>query len=158
MTNFSKKVVLLSTKKADTIRSEREIKHIVVALDVSESTNKIMDKAISLSKLFDAKITGIYVIGIQPTLLSGVINDRETKKAKKILSSIKKSCEKKKTQFAFKILVGKPASEIVKFAEKAKVDLIVMGSKSMGGFKGKLIGSVANSMVHHSKISVLIVR
>jgi len=49
----------------------------VVALDVSESTNKIMDKAISLSKLFDAKITGIYVIGIQPTLLSGVINDRE---------------------------------------------------------------------------------
>jgi len=43
--------------------------------------------------------------------------------------------------------------------EKEKlVDLIVMGSKSMGGFKGKLIGSVANSMVHHSKISVMIVR
>ena len=50
----------------------------MVALDVSDSTNKILDKALSFAKLFDAKITGIYVIGIQPTLLSGVINDRET--------------------------------------------------------------------------------
>ena len=154
----SKKVVLLSTNKVDTIRSEREIKHIVVALDVSDTSNKIIDKALSFAKLFDAKITGIYVIGIQPTLLSGVINDRETKKAEKILRSKKQYCERKDVHFAFKILIGKPATEIVKFAEKAKVDLIVMGSKGMGGFRGKVLGSVANSLVHESKVSVLIVK
>jgi len=107
LSTVRKKVVLLSTKKVYSVRSVREIKHIVVALDVSVSTNKVLDQAISLAKLSDAKITGIYVIGIQPTLLSGAINDKETKKAEKILRSIKTSCEKKGIQFAFKILIGK---------------------------------------------------
>ncbi len=158
LSTVRKKVVLLSTKKVDSVRSVREIKHIVVALDVSVSTNKILDQAISLAKLSDAKITGIYVIGIQPTLLSGAINDKETKKAEKILRSIKKSCEKKGIQFAFKILIGKPASKIASFADKGKVDLVVIGSKGIGGFKGKVLGSVANSILQESKVSVLLVK
>jgi len=130
----------------------------VVALDVSSATNKVLDKAISLAKCSDAKITAIYVIGIQPTLLSGVINDRETKKAEKILRPMKKYCEKKGIQFAFKIPYGKPASEIAKFAEKGKVDLVVIGTKGLGGFKGKVLGSVANSILLESKVSVFLVR
>ena len=130
----------------------------MVAVDVSSTSNKVLDKAISLAKCSDAKITGIYVIGIQPTLLSGAINDKETKKAEKILRSIKKSCEKKGIQFAFKILIGKPASKIASFAEKGKVDLVVIGSKGIGGFKGKVLGSVANSILIESKASVLLVK
>jgi len=127
-------------------------------LDVSDKSNKILDKAISLAKSFDAKITGIYVIGIQPTLTTGEINPSEGKKAEKILRSLKKYCEKKGIQFAFKIPYGKPSSEIAKFAQKGKVDLVVIGSKGIGGFKGKVLGSVANSILQESKVSVLLVR
>jgi len=130
----------------------------VVALDVSATSNKVLDQAISLAKCSDAKITGIYVIGIQPTLLSGAINDAETKKAEKVLRSLKKYCEKKGIQFAFKILVGKPASKIAEFAKKGKVDLVVIGPKGMGGFKGKVLGSVANSILHESNVSVFLVK
>jgi len=158
LSTVSKKVVLLSTKKVDTLRSGREIKHIVVALDVSATTNKILDKAISLAKYSDAKITGIYVIGIQPVLVGGEINPSEGKKAEKILRPLKNYCEKKGIQFAFKILYGKPASEIAKFAEKGKADLVVIGTKGLGGFKGKVIGSVANSILQESKVSVLLVK
>ncbi len=127
-------------------------------MDVSVTTKKILDKAISLAKYSDAKITGIYVLGIQTVLVGGKIDPSERKKAEKILRSQKKYCEKQGTQFAFKILSGTPAPEIVKFAEKGKVDLVVIGSKHLGGFKEKLIGTVANSIVHHSKVSVLIVK
>jgi len=127
-------------------------------LDVSAKTNQILDKVISLAKSSDAKITGIYVIGIQPTLTSGKINPSEGIKAKKLLCTIKKYCEKKGVQFAFKIPYGRPASEIAKFAEKGKADLIVIGAKGLGGFKGKVIGSVANSILHESKVSVLLLR
>ncbi len=130
----------------------------MVALDVSATSNKVLDKAISLAKCSDAKITGIYVIGIQPTLLSGAINDAETKKAEKVLRPMKKYCEKKGIQFAFKVLIGKPASKIAKFAEQGKVDLVVIGSKGIGGFKGKVLGSVANSILIESKASVLLVK
>jgi len=127
-------------------------------LDISATTNKVLDKAISLAKLSDAKITGLYVIGIEPTLLSGVVNDSATKKSEKELRSIKKYCEKKGIQFAFKVLIGKPASKIAKFAEQGKVDLVVIGSKGIGGFKGKVLGSVANSILQESKVSVLLVK
>ncbi len=130
----------------------------MVALDVSATTNKILDKAISLAKYSDAKITGIYVIGIQPTLTTGEINPSEGKKAEKILSSLKKYCEKKGIQFAFKIPYGKPSSEIAKFAQKGKADLVVIGSKGIGGFKGKVLGSVANSILQESKVSVFLVK
>ncbi len=130
----------------------------MVALDVSATSNKILDKAISLAKYSDAKITGIYVIGIQPVLVGGEINPSEGKKAEKILRPLKNYCEKKGIQFTFKILYGKPASEIAKFAEKGKVDLVVIGSKGIGGFKGKVLGSVANSILQESKVSVLLVR
>jgi len=130
----------------------------VVALDVSAATNKILDKAISLAKLYDAKITVIYVIGLPATLGESATNDYAAEKAEKILGSIKKYCEKQGIQFAFKILYGKPASKIAEFAEKGKVDLVVIGSKGLGGFKGKVLGSVANSIVHESKISVFVVK
>ena len=119
-----------------------------------------MDKAISLAKLSDAKITCIYVIAVQPTLASTVINYKKflTKKAEKILGSIQKYFEKQGIKVAIKILYGKPASKIAEFAEKGKVDLVVIGSKNLGGFKGKVLGSVANSIVHESKVSVLVVK
>ncbi len=129
-------------------------------MDVSVATNKIMDKAISLAKLYDAKITCIYVISVQPTLVSTVMNYKKflTKKAEKILVSIQKYFEKQGIKVAIKILYGKPASKIVEFAEKGKVDLVVIGSKNLGGFRGKVLGSVANSIVHESKVSVLVVK
>ncbi len=130
----------------------------MVALDVSDTTNKILDKAISLAKYSDAKITGIYVMGIQTVLTSGKINPSEKNKAEKLLSPLKKYCEKRGIQFAFKIPYGKPASEIAKFAEKGKVDLVVIGPKGLGGFKGKVLGSVANSILLESKVSVFLVR
>ena len=127
-------------------------------MDVSDKSNKILDKAISLAKSFDAKITGIYVMPIQPPLTSGYIDDSALKKAQKLLHPLKKHCEKKGIQFAFKIFYGKPASEIAKFAEKGKVDLVVIGTKGLGGFKGKVLGSVANSILHETKVSVFLVR
>jgi len=130
----------------------------VVALDVSANSDKIMDEAISLAKYYDAKITGIHVIGIQPTLADGKINPSEGNKAEKIMLSIKESCEEKGIKFAFEIPYGKPSSEIAKFAEKGKVDLVVVGSKGIGGLKGKVLGSVANSILHESEVSVFLVK
>jgi len=35
---------------------------------------------------------------------------------------------------------------------------VIVGSKGLGGFRGKVLGSVANSLVHKSKVSVLVVK
>ena len=75
-----------------------------------------------------------------------------------MLDSTKESCEKQGVQFSSKILNGNPASEIAEFAEKENVDLVIVGSKGLGGFRGKVLGSVPNSIVHESKVSILVVK
>jgi nucleotide-binding universal stress UspA family protein len=56
------------------------------------------------------------------------------------------------------ILEGSPADEIVNFAEKNDIDLIVMGTQGKSAIQRFLIGSVAENVVRHSKKIVLIIR
>ena len=137
-----------------------QINHIIVALDISGASKKGLDTAINLAKLTDAKITCVTAIVVYPTLAATVVNYRKflTKKAETMLDSTKKYCEKQDIQFTSKVLQGNPSSEITKFAEKQKADMIVIGSKGLGGMKGKIFGSVVNSIVHESKVSVLVVK
>jgi len=139
---------------------KNEIKHILVALDGSAASKKGLEKAIYIAKISDAKITGVSVVVVHPTLAGTVINYKKflTEKTEKMLNSIKKDCEKQKVPFMIKILYGKPSSQIAEFANKEKVDLIVTGSKGIGGFKGTILGSISNSIVQKSKISVLVVK
>jgi nucleotide-binding universal stress UspA family protein len=53
---------------------------------------------------------------------------------------------------------GHPAESLVDFAEQRKADLIVVGSRGIGGFHRLLLGSVSTSVLHHAHCSVLIVR
>ena len=140
--------------------SKSEIKHILVALDGSDASKKGLDRAIYIAKLTGAKITGVTVVVVYPTLAGTVINYKKylTEKSEKMLDSIKKDCEKQTVQFTYKILYGKPSSQIAGFASKENVDLIVIGSKGIGGFKGTILGSISNSVAQKSKVSVLVVK
>ena len=51
-----------------------------------------------------------------------------------------------------------PADGIVQVAEEAEADLIVMGSRGLGGIKRALMGSVSDSVVRHAHCPVLVVR
>jgi len=51
-----------------------------------------------------------------------------------------------------------PAQEILDFAEKEKVDLIVIGSKGMGATARFFLGSVASTVVRYSGCCVYVVK
>lgn len=56
------------------------------------------------------------------------------------------------------VLKGSPAEEILEYAEKSDIDLIVMGTQGLTGIKRFLIGSVAENVLRHSKVPVMVVR
>jgi len=56
----------------------------------------------------------------------------------------------------FVIRVGKPAEMIIEEAEKWQADLIAMGTHGRTGFDHFLHGSVAEQVVRHSRLPVLI--
>lgn len=117
---------------------------ILIATDGSKHSEKAATAAIELSQLTKGKITAIYV------------EDRD-KKGIEATERIREMAGKAGIPFEAKIVEGNPANEILKFAEDAKMDVIVIGSIGVTGLKKFMIGSVAEKVVLHSKVPVLTV-
>ena len=56
------------------------------------------------------------------------------------------------------VQMGDAASEIIEYAEKHKIDLMISGSRGFSQVRGYLLGSVSRKLVHYSGRSVLIVK
>ncbi|MBM3148713.1 MAG: universal stress protein, partial [Chloroflexi bacterium] len=56
------------------------------------------------------------------------------------------------------IVVGNPANEVIKFAEKGKVDLIAMSTHGRTGIARWVIGSVADKVLHGARKPMWLVR
>ena len=53
---------------------------------------------------------------------------------------------------------GDPASRILETAAAEQADMIVMGSRGLGGLKGLLVGSVSNKVNHLAKCTCVCVK
>jgi nucleotide-binding universal stress UspA family protein len=56
------------------------------------------------------------------------------------------------------IEAGSIVQALIELAAEEKVDLIVVGTRGMTGFKKLILGSVSNGLVSHSECPVLVVR
>lgn len=54
--------------------------------------------------------------------------------------------------------ISSVVESIVEVSEKEHVDLIVVGTRGLGGFKKLLLGSVSSGIISHAHCSVLVVR
>ena len=57
-----------------------------------------------------------------------------------------------------KLLKGSPAREIVDYARKKDVDMIVMGTRGLGDVEGMLLGSVSRGVGMLAECSCLTVK
>jgi len=138
-----------------------KIKKILVPLDGSKNSLRGLDEGIYLARQCQAVITGLYVIPIFPRNLSDAIIPFQihfTKEAKKFMDGAKLRCAQKGIVFKSKIIFGSPTIEINDFSQKGKFDIIVIGSRGQSGLKEVFLGSVANAIVHKSKVPVLVVK
>lgn len=55
------------------------------------------------------------------------------------------------------VVVGYPAEEILKFVDDNQVDLVMMSTHGSSGVKGWDLGSVANKVIHSSRVPVWLV-
>ena len=139
----------------------KKLKKILVPLDGSKNSLRGLDEGIFLARQCQAVITGLYVIPIFPRNLADAIMPFQihlTKEAKKFMSDAKTRCAKKGVIFRSKVVFGSPTVEIQDFSKSGKFDLIVIGSRGQGAIKEAFLGSVANAIVHKSKIPVLVVK
>jgi nucleotide-binding universal stress UspA family protein len=132
-------------------------KKMLVPLDGSELSEVTFNYARELAGRFE----GMEVILIH------VCTERETigmhrmyieSAASKIRSDVQQNSNNKNVQVRGELLTGAPADEILKYAEKNDIDLILMASHGRSGISRWAMGSVAYKVLRQSKVPVLMVR
>lgn len=137
----------------------------MVPYDKSEPANRALEYAIDLAKKYSSKISIVaYVslnIGYSGDGGSSYVDmiELQRRSAEYTLSKLEPRLQELKIPFNLKAIEGTSITEtLVSYAERHHVNLIVMGSRGLGGFKKLLLGSVASGVLQHSKCPVLIVK
>lgn len=142
-----------------------KIKNVLWATDGSEESLKALKIARLFAKKFNAPIKGYYVIKKINKAIFDILNmklnlnditSREKERAEKFLDNVGKKLMKDKIKFTYDLGFGEPDSEIVKYAEKNKMDILIMGKRGMGLFDTNLTGSVTNKVIQSSSVPVLV--
>jgi nucleotide-binding universal stress UspA family protein len=146
------------------------IKNIMVAVDFSEFTNKITNRAGRLAEDLGAELIFVNVINQrdidmvnQITLhtdkisvkdyINGLIDDRN-----ELMQRLLKETGCTQIPHRFLIKKGIPFAELVKTAREENVDMVVMGTKGRSNIAGILFGSQAEKMFRHCPVPLLSIR
>lgn len=143
--------------------------HILLASDGSDNAIRAADTAAQIASKFGARVTILTVFNppvMAPPFLGGPepIIDAEvlTQQAEEIQEAVERRTgailETQKVPYECRREVGHPVDHIVSVAEQENADLIVMGSRGLGGLQSFLLGSVSDRVLHHAHCPVLIVR
>ena len=152
-----------------------QLSEILVPIDGSTDAKKATKAAITIGKATGAEIVFLNVIAGH-TLVMGdeaiVGNESETtptaddyyeamEKLGKDIVDEAASDAKAAGVKARGMVMRAPAAvveAIINQATKEKADVIVMGTRGLGGFKKLLVGSVSQGVLTHAPCSVLVVR
>lgn len=137
---------------------------ILVPVDGSENSFRAFERALELAKGNGAQVTAVLVIEAPPTVyvesqkLLDQLLENFRKESAKVLDKYEEAAEKQGLKVETAVMEGDPASNILGYAEKGGFDMIVMGSRGLGKFRGMVLGSTSRKVLQSAKCPVLIVK
>ena len=159
--------------------SKQLFKKILVAMDGSENSQKAAQAALELAEKLKAELVVLSAIipptsyyhttlatpmGVSLPAPSQHEIDSYYAYARKAATSIVGDVESKAKRQAIHVKTEIPEASssvvetILNHAAKDNVDLIVVGTRGLGGFKKLLLGSVSSGILSHAHCPVLVVR
>lgn len=146
-------------------------KKILAAIDGSDCSFAALDEAARLAKGLDAELTIVTVCERPPTFAQSefgwevpedaymIMQEAETKAAKKLLEAASARTASLGVRHSTQIVDAMTAYEgIIKAAEAAGADLIVMGSHGRRGLQKLLLGSQAAKVLALSPVPLMVVK
>lgn len=137
---------------------------ILVPYDGSPQSREALE--LVFDEFPDADVTALYIAEIPEGYWAQAIgpelqlpvSERVKEHAEEILESAKEIASEYDRSLETEFVTGEPDNRIVAHAEDEPIDLIVIGSHGQEGIARFLLGSVAETVVRRSPVSVLVVR
>ncbi|MCX7828480.1 MAG: universal stress protein [Thermanaerothrix sp.] len=144
-------------------------KKMLVAADLSKLGESVVKYGYSLSHRLNIEATFLHVIpnyyiwrGYEPWLPPEINQEVQQIADKKMRYFLKKAEEQLGYQdhpaHKLEILFGDPAEQIIEYAKKESMDLIVLGYKGHSTLENIIVGSTASKVARYAPCSVLIYR
>ncbi|MEN6414829.1 MAG: universal stress protein [Veillonellales bacterium] len=140
------------------------VSKIVLAYDGSEDSKFALEWSKSYALQIGAEIAVTSVYDEMPALqaeAASMLIPFATAYAnglKKHLKEIEEEISVYEIAVSTILLKGNPPDEIIHYASQINADLIICGTRGLGGFSSLLLGSVAHKLVAYSPIPVLVVK
>jgi nucleotide-binding universal stress UspA family protein len=148
------------------------LKNILVAVDGSENSDRVLDFALGLSEKFGSAITILNAseslpmgaVPPEPTASLGnpisAISGDVTKIHDQILSKAVARAKAFKSDLAVSSVLreGDPTLEIVNAAKEGGFDVIVVGHRGLGKVKELFLGGISEKVVHLASCPVIIIK
>ena len=135
-------------------------KTILFATDFSDTADAALAEAAAVAREHGAKLLILHVQGpLVAYAMTGpcyMVPETESDRLKEALSRIVPPGQGLVCEHL--LVMGDPASEIVRIARDEQTDMIVMGSHGRRGLNRLLLGSVAETVLRHAPCPVLIYR
>lgn len=130
---------------------------VLFATDGSKDAELAATSALGLAKVTGSELHLVHVgpEHFEPTEVEPARMKRE---AERILDEQTKKVENMGGAAQSHLAMGGAAERVVALAEELGADLVVMGSRGLGGLRRALLGSVSDSVVRHAHCPVLVVR
>lgn len=136
-----------------------EIKNVLVPVDFSENSKKILEAAKYLSGMCKADLHVVFVVQSFDDYSGFFVPHMPVAKFEE---EMMQAAEQKMEKFLegqknidAKVLVGDVAEEIIRHAEESNMDMIIMGTHGYKGLEKVMFGSVAEKVVRSSPCPVL---
>jgi len=149
------------------MREYPRYKKVLFCTDFSENADYAFEFAYGIAKRDEGLLYILYVLPENPhqAFAENYINKEDLEKIQKsieedLVNNYKEHYAKKiegEIEFETVTKSGRADKEILEFAEKEKVDLIVMGTHGKTGIEHVFFGSVAEKVLRHSPFPVFII-
>jgi nucleotide-binding universal stress UspA family protein len=138
---------------------------IVVPTDFSDLSQAALPWARRMAEQMQADIHCVYVVEephIYATLDMGPVPipsvEELTRSAEKRMANFSSAHLKGLGSVTTKVLVGRPAEEVVRYAKEKSASLIIMTTHGYSGVKHVLLGSTTEAVLRHAACPVLSIR
>ncbi|MGM1050644.1 MAG: universal stress protein [Bacillota bacterium] len=139
---------------------------ILLAYDGSKASIKALGRAVELAKVTPgAKLEIVHAYdyprffvgeGLAPIPAS--LNKDIYDLAVQTTEELKERMVHAEVDSKVEMIQGSPAEVILEYAKINESDLIIIGSRGLGGIKEFVLGSVSHNVVQHAKVPVLVVK
>ncbi len=133
---------------------------VVVGIDGSEQAERALQRAVEEARLRGADLTVVHVVSLPFNLADPILTPRPTEHELRSLGL--ELIDRALGDLAVDdldveriALIGHAAHQLCEAAQGA--DLLVVGSRGLGGFRGLLVGSVTHQVVGHAPCPILVV-